>query len=398
MTDQLDTPFAANDVRLSPHEWVIALALVAATLAVVPIAWERLEPLDIAANHRTPFSLGSDYWTYSRYCRAVCAKGDKTLILGDSVIWGHYVGKDETLSAHLNKAMGESASGGFANLGIDGIHPVALAGLMEHYGQGISRSKVILHCNLLWMSSQRRDLRTEKEFPFNHPPLVPQFRPRVPCYKAPVSHRLGVVIGRKLPFFGWSSHMQIAYLDDSDLATWTIDHPYDNPAEALSREPPSPDEAPSPKPDARPWTEKGIKKFNPPWVDLAGSLQWARFKRTLEILADRDNRVFVLVGPFNEHMLKEESLATYTKRKVEARTWLGAHGIPHYMPRALPSEAYADASHPLGEGYGLLAEQLVKNEAFIRFAGNKESPTMYPDWAAPPRAAGIGAGPAGAAK
>ncbi len=375
MTDHLDTPFAANDVRLSPREWVIALVLVATILAVVPIAWERLEPLEIVANHRTPYGLGSDYWTYSRYCLAVCAEGDKTLIVGDSVVWGHYVGKDETLSAHLNRAMGESASGGFANLGIDGIHPVALAGLMQHYGQGISRRKVILHCNLLWMSSQRRDLRTEKEFPFNHPDLVPQFTPRIPCYKAPVSHRLGVVIGRKLPFFGWSSHMQIAYLDSSDLAMWTIEHPHDDPVGALSRELPSPDEPPSPIPDARPWTKKKeIRKTNPPWVDLAGSLQWDRFKRTLEILADRGNRVFVLVGPFNEHMLKEESLETFAETKAQARTWLREHGIPHYVPAALPSEVYADASHPLGEGYGLLAEELLKNEAFIRFAGRKEAP------------------------
>lgn len=375
MTDHLDTPFAANDVRLSPRQWVIALVLVAAILAVVPIAWERLEPLEIVANHRTPFRLGSDYWTYSRYCRAVCAKGDKTLILGDSVVWGHYVGKDETLSAHLNRAVGESASGGFANLGIDGIHPAALAGLTEHYGQAISRRKVILHCNLLWMSSQRRDLRTEKEFPINHPDLIPQFIPHVPGYKASRSHRLGVVIGRKLPFFGWSSHMQIAYLDSSDLATWTIEHPYDNPVGALSRELPSPDEPPSPKPDARPWTKKKeITKTNPPWVDLAGSLQWARFKQTLEILADRGNRVFVLVGPFNEHMLKEKSLDTFAETKAQARTWLQERGIPHYVPRALPSEAYADASHPLAEGYGLLAGKLLKNEAFIRFAGSKEAP------------------------
>ena len=370
MTDRLDTPFAANDVRLSPREWVIALVLVAVTLAVVPIVWGRLEPLEVAANHRTPFRLGSDYWTYSRYCRAVCAEGDKTLVVGDSVVWGHYVGKDETLSAHLNKALGTER---FANLGIDGIHPAALVGLMEHYGQGISRRRVILHCNFLWMSSQRRDLQSTKEFPLNHPDLIAQFTPHIPGYKASKSHRLGVVIGRNLPFFGWSSHMQIAYLDGSDLATWTIDHPYGNPVGALARELPSPDEPPSPKPDARPWTAKGIKKFNPPWVEPADSFQWRCFQRTLEILAGRGNRVFVLVGPFNEHMLKEESLATYTKMKAEARTWLQEHGIPHYVPAALPSEVYADASHPLDDGYGLLAEELLKNEAFIRFAGNREA-------------------------
>ena len=33
----------------------------------------------------------------------------------------------------------------------------------------------------------------------------------------------------------------------------------------------------------------------------------------------------------------------------------------------LPSEQYADASHPLAAGYRSLAEQLVKDEAFAAF-------------------------------
>ena len=68
---------------------------------------------------------------------------------------------------------------------------------------------------------------------------------------------------------------------------------------------------------------------------------------------------------------KQKGLAAYTKRKAQARTWLQERAIPHYIPPALPSEAYADASHPLGEGYALLAQELLENEAFIRFTGEK---------------------------
>ena len=368
-------PFAANDVRLSPREWIIALAVAAAILVGIPFVWQRIEPIHIETNHRMPFSLGYDYWTYDRYCKEVSADRETTLVVGDSVVWGHFVGKDETLPAHLNMAPGDRR---FANMGIDGIHPAALAGLMEHYGRAISGRKVILHCNLLWMSSPRHDLAGSKEFSFNHPDLVPQFIQRPECYKATKSHRLGVLIARRVPVFGWADHMQIAYFDNSDLPTWTIDHPRDNPADAVTLKLPSPDKPPTPKPDIRPWTQKDIGEFDPPWVDLDDSFQWRCFQRTIEILTARSNRVFVLVGPFNKHMLSKKARATYAKMTAKARRWLGERKIPHYAPKALPSATYADASHPLGQGYALLAEKLLANEAFIRFAGGKEAAPAAP--------------------
>jgi hypothetical protein len=96
-------------------------------------------------------------------------------------------------------------------------------------------------------------------------------------------------------------------------------------------------------------------------------LQWRSFQRTIEVLRSCGNAVFVLVGPFNEHMLGPESLATYRERVRQAVEWLQQQGIPHCAPPPLPSEYYADASHPLAEGYRLLAQQLMEDEAFLRF-------------------------------
>jgi len=53
---------------------------------------------------------------------------------------------------------------------------------------------------------------------------------------------------------------------------------------------------------------------------------------------------------------------------VEA--WLEEQQIPHFVPAALPSEHYADASHPLAEGYLLLAEQMLDSESFREFLAN----------------------------
>jgi hypothetical protein len=355
--------YASNDVRLSPRQCLVAALLIAAIFWLIPAAWERLEPLDAGPDYRVPYALGNDYWNYARTCRQLAA-GEKILLVGDSVIWGHYVSSEETLSHDLNRLTGREH---FVNLGLDGIHPVALCGLIEHYGRAISGERVILNCNLLWMSSPRHDLSADKEFAFNHPGLVPQFSPRIPCYRAPLGQRLGTVVGRNVDFLGWADHVRTAYFGGDNMAAWTLEHPCENPLAPVTLRLPSPDEPPSPRPDARPWSAKGIERHRPEWVDLEHSLQWTFFRRTVELLQDRGNRVFVLVGPYNEHMLTAEGLREYDHRKQQAAAWLRERGILHHVPRALPSEDYADASHPTAEGYRRLAKDLFQQEAFRRF-------------------------------
>jgi hypothetical protein len=290
------------------------------------------------------------------------AASGKTLVLGDSVVWGHYVKGGQTLSAHLNLLSGGE---GFANLGVDGIHPAAMAGLIEHYGGAIRGRSVILQCNPLWLSSPTHDLRGDKEFAFNHPRLVPQFSPWIGCYKESLEGRLGIVFQRNVGLSGWANHLRIAYLDRSDVGAWVLEHPYQDPLRQITLKLPSPE--PSPEPDPKPWTRRDIKPYGPPWVDLDKSLQWQSIRQSIAILRSHGNRVFVLVGPFNEHLLKPASLAAYRKLKAGIGRWLAEEQIPHFVPEVLPSDLYADASHPLGEGYALWARQLLANESFARF-------------------------------
>jgi hypothetical protein len=360
--DAPDDRFAANDVRLSPRGWLLAGALTLLAFWLIPVAWQRIEPLGLKADYRIPFRLGNDYWNYRRTSREVC-RGDETLLVGDSVLWGHYVDSHETLSHDLNAAAGDDE---FANLGVDGIHPVALAGLVDCYGDAIRNKRVIVNCNLLWMSSPRHDLSSDKETPFNHPALVPQFTEDISCYRATLSERLGIVVARRFRFLGWADHIRIAYFGSDDLATWTLEHPYENPLGQVTLTLPSPDEPPSPEPDARPWNVKGLRQSNPEWVPLEKSLQWRFFQQTIELLRKRGNRVFVMIGPLNEHMLTAEGLATYNERKLAVATWHDQQGIPNTVPDALPSQTYADLSHPTAEGYALLAERLMEQDSFRR--------------------------------
>jgi hypothetical protein len=75
----------------------------------------------------------------------------------------------------------------------------------------------------------------------------------------------------------------------------------------------------------------------------------------------------VLTGPFNAHIIAEESKAAYETILIEAGAWLTAQDFPHYLAPALPSDWYADASHPLGEGYAALARELLEQPSFRRF-------------------------------
>jgi len=378
----------SNGIRLSDRQWlgVGAFAVVLYLLAV-PL-WRHFEPFDFEPDYRMPHDLSNDYWLYARFATKAAAEHD-TVLLGDSVVWGEYVTRQETLSHYLNEihpptpplakggnrpptpplAKGGNrpptpplAKGGnrgvrFANLGLDGAHPLALSGLVEHYAGSVRGKNVVLQCNPLWLSSPKADLQDEKATDFNHPRLVPQFFPHIPPYKEAISPRLGVLVEQRLPFNQWTNHLQQTYYDRTDIPDWTLEHPYDNPLAPLSRGLPPSDNKLRHLP--QPWYKSGIAKQDYPWVDLDKSLQWYGFRRTVAILQQRGNRVFVVVGPFNEHLLTPGSLQRYEKVKTSIAALLTEKQIPHIMPAPLPSELYGDASHPLAAGYELLARQIA---------------------------------------
>ena len=352
----------SNAVRLSGRQWLVVGVVMLALVALAPPAWKQAEPFKPGPAYRIPYTLGSDYWLYARHA-GVVNRQDRIPIIGDSVIWGHYVPPDQTLSHHLNRALGREQ---FANLGLDGTHPAALAGLVEHYADDVSGRAVLLQFNPLWITSAKHDFQAEKEFHFNHPKLVPQFATKIPCYKAPFSSRFWAVMEHHVPFLSWTSHLKTAYFGGTDLQRWTIQNPYANPLKALAGGLPEPENA-APEQSSS-WLDRGAKTRDVAWVELDSSLQWRLFRQTVERLKERGCQVFVLAGPFNEHMLEEDSRAAYADIKSQIETWLTEAKVPHLVASALPSALYADTSHPLAEGYALLARQLLDTPSFQTLA------------------------------
>ncbi|MEO8427210.1 MAG: hypothetical protein ABI651_08880 [Verrucomicrobiota bacterium] len=373
----IDTPFV-NEFRLTAWHWICAFFIVLIGVLLLPRIWKKIEQFAPGPDYRLPYNLSKDYWLYERRLHDI-ADPTKVILLGDSVVWGEYVLPDGTLSHFLNQQAGQPDK--FVNGGVNGLFPLALEGLVNHYGSALRQRKVLVQCNVLWMSSPKADLRVEKEEKFNHSRLVPQFRPRIPCYKADANERLSAVVERNVGLVAWVNHLQSAYFDEKSILSWTLqddgnDPPhypntYKNPFGQITLTVPSPPQNDPQRgptsPRHKAWSESGTGTTQFEWVDPEMSLQWAAFQRLVKTLRSNGNEVLVIRGPFNEYMMAKESGPAYRRLGTEIDAWFAKNQIPQIAPEVLPSELYADASHPLTQGYQLLAGRLYQDPAFQKW-------------------------------
>lgn len=338
-----------------------------------------METFEIGRDYRIPYTLSKDYWLYQRRLKETTTK-DNILVLGDSVVWGEYVLPDGTLSHFLNE---QTRSDRFVNVGVNGLYPLAIEGLINHYADLHDR-KIILHCNVLWMSSPKADLQDPKPQSINHSRLLPQFE-KIPSYKADANERLSVLVERNVQFMSWVTHLQTAYFTDKSIPTWTLQsddndrylNSYKNPLSQITlRVPQAPADDPQRGPKSsrhKAWTQSGASPTTFDWVGDGAeghlswtSLQWGAFLQTVDKLRAGRNDVVVVLGPFNTHMIAPESVAGFQRIKNEIIETLRTRKIPVVAPDTLPSELYADASHPLTQGYELLAMRLLQDAELKR--------------------------------
>jgi len=65
--------------------------------------------------------------------------------------------------------------------------------------------------------------------------------------------------------------------------------------------------------------------------------------------------------------MAEDNRLAYRGIRDGVAAWLARNQIPHLAPPLLPSALYADASHPLTEGYQWLAKRVYDDESFARW-------------------------------
>jgi hypothetical protein len=376
--DARQPPFGVNEMRLSGREWLAAFTIVLTCVFAAPRLWKRFEPFNGGPNYRIPYALSKDYWLYQRRLEQI-AGPDRIPILGDSVVWGEYVLPDGTLSHFLNQESGRSDR--FVNCGVNGLFPLAMEGLVDDYGKTLRDRKVIVQCNLLWLTSPKADLSSDKPENFNHSRLVPQFAVRIPAYKADANERLSALLERHVDYLAWTAHLQNAYYDQRSPAEWTLEedgneppnypNAWRNPLDPLKHGIPA---EPKVDPQRGPasqrhhaWNAGGSEPSHFDWVDADHSLQWQAFQRVVHRLRERGDDVLVLLGPFNEHMIATDQIPQYARLRDRIAATLLADGIQLIVPTPLPSDLYADASHPLTLGYALLAKRISDDPQFQRW-------------------------------
>ncbi len=363
-----DKPFAfgPNPLRLSPLECGLVVLLVLIAWIVLPPLWSRLERYEPGDNYRIANELNNDYWVFSRWAEKA-VESHPVLMIGDSAIWGHYVGNQESLTACMNRLEAKET---YANLGISGLHSVALYGMVRFHGGAIRNSRVILHVSPLWMTSPRADLSDEKEARFLHPELAKQLLDAPACYRAPLEDRLAIAVRQRSGTLNVLDHVTDSSFDNLAPPQWVVKNPYANPLSRISCAiEAGPNKAEG---KAQSWQEKGMSPVDYQWVSVGEGYQWRSFVRAIELVKSRGNSVFVLVGPFNPHIIKAESLPRYRALMSGMASWLAENGIPFWTATELPTELYGDASHPLPRGYEMLAKDLLNDEGFRKWRKGNE--------------------------
>ena len=98
-------------------------------------------------------------------------------------------------------------------------------------------------------------------------------------------------------------------------------------------------------------------------------MQWLGFRRLAERLQGRGSDLIVVVGPLNEHMMNDATREKYLGFRSAVAAWLSEEDIRFVVPEVLTSDEFADASHPLTEGYERLARRLATGPVFRAWLG-----------------------------
>src|SRR6185503_5849853 len=120
-------------LNLSLRDWLAVILLVTAMAAVVPLIPFRPRRTIVDRDYRMPYAMSSRYDLFRRFT-ALSSSQFPTILVGDSVVWGQFSERDETLAHYLTELPRQPR---YIHAGLDAMHPVALAQLLEHHAPGI---------------------------------------------------------------------------------------------------------------------------------------------------------------------------------------------------------------------------------------------------------------------
>jgi len=358
---------ASNALILSGREWIIAIVLTALVTGTIYFGWGSWERYNPGPDHRETCwaELQSDYWAYMRWMKTAKERYD-ILLLGDSVVWGQEVPNDETISHFINEELGSPR---VANMGNDGLHLAGIHGAVQHYGDHLGDTNIILQCSPLWMTSPKRDLRGEKKARYHHPRLIPQFDSRINYYHD-LNTRLGYLSEHSFRVFPFVRHLMANYFDNKSISSWMMDHPYKNPFSEVTFQAASVMAESQGK--GLDWATKGMKESNEPFIDPETSIQFGLYLDALDLLEKKNANVFVMIGPYNQYYHSAESREKLFEMIGKMKAIFDKRGIPYYdtFTAEILSDTFADSCHLLPDGHKVVARELVMDAGFQSWLGN----------------------------
>jgi hypothetical protein len=341
-------------INLSLREWLVVLLIVTVLAALLPlIPYRPRRPL-VDGDYRIPYALSNRYDLYRRFTN-LSASQFPTILVGDSVVWGQFTHLNGTLAHHLNALTKQRR---YINAGLDGMHPIALAQLLEHHAPAIQKKDVVLQFNPLWLMMSSANQKLPEDPLLNRPGLVPRLAAGA---NGTIQDQLEAIVARLFhgsPFDWWGDRIADSRVD---FLAWSLDHPYESPLKAISSGlPPSED---SYNVRMAPWAGIERAKLDARWPVLETNGQWKAFERVIDLLEARHNRVMVLLGPMNEHMMTKPMLDGYLVLKRRIQEKIEEREILCFMAPTLESNHYSDICHPLASGYEELARELLKSQS-----------------------------------
>ena len=147
-------------MRLSLRQWTVALAIVAICLRRdSPHLADTSNASRPGSDYRIPYRLSNDYWLYDWRLQRDRRAGTDPRAGRFRRLGRIREGRRHT--AALPQPRGRQPDR-FVNAGVNGLFPLAMEGLVRHYGEALHDRKVIVVLNLLWLSSPKADMQSKK--------------------------------------------------------------------------------------------------------------------------------------------------------------------------------------------------------------------------------------------
>jgi hypothetical protein len=372
--DELDRGVATRDSR-SGALWQVrprALLVALGSLLVLDFILRLSLPLPLPWDFRLPNRTTMGYDQLVAKMRR--DPYPRVAILGDSIIWGGFAERSETLSAHLQKSYrSEDRKVDVYNLGMNGAHANDMLPVIADLVEGQAADAIVVNFDMRFYT-EPTIVRRYPELYDKAPSTLSSVAPDLleqgaqPASTVPLEKKLGEGAGRVWRLYALRDYLAAALFGDNPASA--LNHRMNRLRADLFGPPLYGKKSPSGLPLGE------IKKaFDAPPM-TADNVNIRYLTAALDIARRQGVPVVVFAGPVDSELLDSQHLwdrSAYEANLERVRKIVESHGAEFYAyTDAVPREFIGDSHHPLGPGYEILARAMMFDlDPLLKAAGQK---------------------------